>query len=206
LEAVRLTVRGKERHLQVKVRGVFVRRGAADCPLFLIVVRGKHNPQTRREPLPFLVNAQQTDDGSWQLPLPLATLLFWAWQRWEVEVAHRGLKSNFGLGNKQCFNPTAAVASVQWSAWVYAILLLAGYRTFLNPCRRAGGAVHPVGRSTACGALIAPLSGNRMIFIPFSPHSRPTGPKKTCFGWLYATRSLLLPAPDRFPPCWFSSA
>jgi hypothetical protein len=24
--------------------------------------------------------------------------LFWAWQRWEVEVAHRKLKSNFGLG------------------------------------------------------------------------------------------------------------
>jgi hypothetical protein len=60
----------------------------------------------------------------------LALLLFWAWQRWEIEVCHRELKSNFGLGNKQCFNPHAAVASVQWSAWVYAVLLLAGYRTF----------------------------------------------------------------------------
>ena len=127
---VKVLVRGRERHLQVKVRGVFVRRGAPDCPLFLIVVRGKNNRHTRRDPLPFLVNAQQANDGAWQLPLPLETLLFWAWQRWEIEVCHRELKSNFGLGNKQCFNPLAAVASVQWSAWVYALLLLAGYRTF----------------------------------------------------------------------------
>lgn len=125
-----LEVRGRTRHLQVKVAGVFVRKGAAGCPLFLLLVRGKDNAHTRREPLPFLVNAQQADDGSWQLPLPLETLLLWAWQRWELEVCHRELKSNFGLGNKQCFNPHAAVASVQWSAWVYALLLLAGYRTF----------------------------------------------------------------------------
>ncbi|MCZ7542652.1 MAG: hypothetical protein M5R40_03520 [Anaerolineae bacterium] len=62
--------------------------------------------------------------------MPLATLLFWAWQRWELEVCHRELKANFGLGDKQCWNPIAAVASVQWSAWVYALLLLAGYRTW----------------------------------------------------------------------------
>lgn len=125
-----LPVRGRDRHLQVKVRGVFLRRGAPNCPLLLIVVRGKDNAKTRRDPLPFLVNAHRADDGTWHLPLPLETLLFWAWQRWEIEVAHRELKSNFGLGNKQCFNPLAAVASVQWSAWVYALLLLAGYRTF----------------------------------------------------------------------------
>ena len=34
-----LTVRGRVRHLQVKVRGPFLRRGAADCRLMLIVVR-----------------------------------------------------------------------------------------------------------------------------------------------------------------------
>jgi hypothetical protein len=129
-QACTLEVRGRTRHLQVKVRGVFLRQGAPQCPLFLMVVRGKDNAHTRREPLPFLVNAVQADDGQWQLPLPVATLLFWAWQRWELEVCHRELKSNFGLGNKQCFNPHAAVASVQWSAWVYALLLLAGYRTF----------------------------------------------------------------------------
>ena len=123
-----LTVRGKERHLQVKVAGPFLRKGVPACPLFLIVVRGKDNKRTRRQPLPFLVNAVQDASGDWILPLPVADLLFWAWQRWEVEVAHRELKSNFGLGNKQCWQPTAAVLSVQWSAWVYALLLLAGYR------------------------------------------------------------------------------
>jgi hypothetical protein len=128
--ACTLLVRGRVRHLQVKVCGVFLRRGAPQTPLFLILVRGKDNARTRREPLPLLVNARQAPDGTWQLPLPLDTLLFWAWQRWEIEVCHRELKAVFGLGDKQAFNPHAAVASVQWSAWVYALLLLAGYRTF----------------------------------------------------------------------------
>jgi hypothetical protein len=129
-QALTLQVRGRERHLQVKVRGPFLRKGASACPLMLIVVRGKDNGRTRREPLPFLVNAHQAADGTWGLPLPLETLLLWAWQRWELEVCHRELKSGFGLGHKQCFNPVSAVASVQWSAWVYALLVLAGYRTF----------------------------------------------------------------------------
>jgi len=125
-----LRVRGRTRQLQVKVSGPLLRKGAPNCPLILIVVRGKDNVRTRRAPLPFLVNAVQDAHGCWVLPLPVDTLLFWAWQRWEIEVCHRELKSNFGLGNKQCFNPHAAVLSVQWSAWVYALLLLAGYRAW----------------------------------------------------------------------------
>jgi hypothetical protein len=130
-----LEVRGKTRHLEVHVSGPFLRKGAPDCPLLLIVVRGKkrknkHGHLYRRQPLPFVVNAVPDAHGNWVLPLPLETLLFWAWQRWEVEVAHRELKTTFGLGQKQCFNPQAAVLSVQWSAWVYALILLAGYRTF----------------------------------------------------------------------------
>jgi hypothetical protein len=125
---LQLQVRGKVRHLQVKVVGPFVRRGAAPRPLFLIIVRGKGNKRTRRPPLPFLVNGVPDAAGGWQLPLPVEQLLFWAWQRWEIEVAHRELKSNFGLGDKQCWNPQSAILSVQWSAWVYALLLLAGYR------------------------------------------------------------------------------
>jgi hypothetical protein len=127
---LQLQVRGKPRHLQVKVAGPFLRKGAPDRPLFLIIVRGKGNRRTRRPPLPFLVNAQLDAAGAWALPLPVDQLLFWAWQRWEVEVAHRELKSNFGLGNKQCWQPAAAILSVQWSAWVYALLLLAGYRAW----------------------------------------------------------------------------
>jgi hypothetical protein len=78
----------------------------------------------------YLVHAVSNAAGGWVLPLPIEHLLVWAWQRWEVEVCHRELKSNFGLGDKQCFNPHAAVASVQWSAWCYALALLAGYRTW----------------------------------------------------------------------------
>jgi len=125
-----ITVRGKLRHLQYRLQAPVLRKGAAYTPLFLIVVRGKSNAHTRREPLPFLVNAVQNENGAWILPLPIETLLFWAWQRWEIEVAHRELKSNFGLGEKQCWHPKAAVLSVQWSAWLYALLLLAGYRTW----------------------------------------------------------------------------
>ncbi len=130
-----IEVRGKLRHLQYKRSQPVVRKGAAHRPLILIVVRGKQRKNKygrtyRRQPLPFLVNAVQDEHGNWVLPLPLEQLLFWAWQRWELEVCHRELKSNFGLGDKQCWNPTAAVLSVQWSAWVYSLLLLAGYRTW----------------------------------------------------------------------------
>jgi len=134
-EELKVMVRGRMRHLQYSISQPVLRRGAPHRPLILIVVRGKKRTNTyrhtyRRPPLPFLVNAVQDDDGGWGLPLPIETLLFWAWQRWELEVCHRELKSNFGLGNKQCFNPHSAVLSVQWSAWVYSLLLLAGYRTW----------------------------------------------------------------------------
>jgi hypothetical protein len=130
-----LEVRGKVRHLQYRVSKPVLRRGAPDVPLFLIIVRGKQHYREgrrvyRRDPLPFLVNAVQNEQGEWVLPLPVETLLFWAWQRWEIEVCHRELKASFGLGHKQCWNPQAAVLSVQWSAWVYALLLLAGYRAW----------------------------------------------------------------------------
>ena len=125
-----LVIRGRERHLQVKVAGPFLRRGAPDRPLFLLLVRGRRKKTRYRPPIPFLVNAVADAAGTWCLPLPVDQLLFWAWQRWEVEVAHRELKANFGLGNKQCWQPRAAVLSVQWSAWVYALMLLAGYRAW----------------------------------------------------------------------------
>lgn len=131
---IQLVIRGKPRDLQYRVEGPFLRKSVPDRPLFLIVVRGqtytRHGRRKHREPVPYLVNALQTPDGDWILPLPIAALLFWAWQRWEIEVAHRELKTSFGLGDKQCWNPLAAVRSVQWSAWVYALLLLAGYRSW----------------------------------------------------------------------------
>ena len=116
------------------IEGPVLRRPLANRPLFLLIIRGqkymRYHRVKHRDPRPYLVNASQDSDAKWCLPLDPATLIFWAWQRWEIEVCHRELKSNFGLGNKQCWNPQAAVASVQWSAWVYALLLLSAYRTW----------------------------------------------------------------------------
>ena len=130
-----LTIRGRQRRLRYRVEGPFVRQGAADVPLFLIAVGGQHyttrsGNRKYRKPVYYLVNAFQDDTGQWVLPLAIDTLLFWAWQRWEVEVAHREMKTSLGLGDKQCWNPQSAVRSVQWSAWVYSVLLLAGYRAW----------------------------------------------------------------------------
>lgn len=129
-----LTLRGRPRSLQYRLEGPFLRKGAPDRPLFLLIVRGQtyatHGQRKHRQPVPYLVNALLSSDGTWTLPLPVQTLLFWAWQRWEIEVCHRDLKSNFGLGNKQCWHPVSSLTSVQWTAWVYSLLLLAGYRTW----------------------------------------------------------------------------
>jgi len=131
---VTLTVRGRQRRLQYRVRGPLFRPQAPDTPLFLLVVRGqtyqKNKRYKYRKPVPYLVNAVQDARGRWRLPLDAKTLIFWAWQRWEIEVCHRELKSNLGLGDKQAWSPAAAIATVQWSAWVYSLLMLAAYRTW----------------------------------------------------------------------------
>lgn len=128
-----VTVRGHQRRMVYRVEGPFLRRTMAAVPLMLICVRGQQWTRAgrtkRRPPCFYLVNAR-FKDGHWQLPLPIDTLLAWAWQRWEVEVVHREVKSIFGLGDKQCFHPLAAVTSVQWSAWVYSLLMFIGYRTY----------------------------------------------------------------------------
>ncbi|MDQ7034107.1 MAG: transposase [Anaerolineae bacterium] len=65
---LKLDVRGKTRRLQYHIMGPVLRKGVSERPLFLIVVRGKHNARTRRKPLPFLVNAVQNEQGEWVLP------------------------------------------------------------------------------------------------------------------------------------------
>ncbi len=134
-------VRGKDHKMHYRVEGPFLRDGMPDKPVFLIVVRGMdrkvNGRRVKRDPAFYLVNAFKEED-QWVLPLPAETLLTWAWQRWELEVEHREIKSGFGLGDKQCWNYRSAVTSVQWSAWVYALLLLAGYRTW-GLCRGPSG-------------------------------------------------------------------
>ncbi len=137
-QTTQLTVRGHSRRVVYRVEGPFLRRGMATVPPFLIAVRGQHYTRfgktKQREPVFYSVNAIQ-GNGTWQLPLPVTTLLTWAWQRGELEVVHREAKSGFGLGDKQCFQPQphAAVLSVQWSAWLYALLTLAAFRAFGLP-------------------------------------------------------------------------
>lgn len=128
-------VRGRSHRMRYRVEGPFVRDGLPDIPLFLIVIGGGKRPsgsrRKRYQPCFFLVSAVLIDD-QWSLPLPIADLLAWLWQRWELEVAHRQLKSGLGLGEKQCWNDQATVATVQWSAWVYSLMMLSGYRAWGN--------------------------------------------------------------------------
>lgn len=130
-------VRGSSRRMRYRVEGPFVRDGLPDIPLFLIVIGGgKRPPHSRRknyQPCFFLVSAVW-HDGVWTLPLPIAELLAWLWQRWELEVAHRQMKSGLGLGEKQCWNDRSTVATVQWSVWIYALMMLSGYRAWGNDC------------------------------------------------------------------------
>jgi hypothetical protein len=132
-KTIQVRVRGRWREMRYRVEGPYLRDGLPGQPVFLIVVRGMSRKidghKVQRDPVYYLVSAVQHGD-QWVLPLPEEDLLAWAWQRWEVEVAHREMKSGFGLGEKQCWNELATVRSVQWSAWVYALLLLAGYRTW----------------------------------------------------------------------------
>jgi hypothetical protein len=134
-QRVTLTVRGRALALRYRVEGPFLREGAPHQPLFLLVVKGSTQEQRRhwrrrREPAFYLVNASQQADGTWALPQPPADLLAWAWQRWEVEVAHRAMKSDAGVGAAQCWSVPATVRAAQWQVWAYAVGVLAGYRAW----------------------------------------------------------------------------
>lgn len=147
-----LLVRGQPRPLEYQLCGPCLLEGVPDCPLFLIVVRGKSYITGRRKrrthyrkPYFMLVNAVWRD-GAWQLPFSVDRLLFWAWQRWECEVAHREMKSALGIGEKQCWSRQAALSSVQWGVWVYGLCVLAAYRTWGlsgGPRRRGAWYRHP---------------------------------------------------------------
>jgi hypothetical protein len=129
-----VVVRGHARKMCFLLRGPFVREELPTRPMFLLVVKGSTQKRGKRRsqyrgPSYYLISAME-QGGAWQLPLPLETILAWLWQRWELEVAHREMKSNLGVGEKQCWNARSAVTSVQWGAWVYALMILAGYRTW----------------------------------------------------------------------------
>lgn len=145
-QTVAVRVRGRTIPLTVAVTGPWLIRGAPFQPLALIVVRGidrgRGVTRRQRDPQFFLVTLELTREEAWDLPLPLAELLAWAWQRWEAEVMHRELKSGFGLGQQQAFRDRGVATVIPWLVWVYALLILTGYRAWgLGP-----GTVADLGR------------------------------------------------------------
>jgi hypothetical protein len=133
-QTVTVRVRGRTVPLTVAVTGPWLIQGAPFPPLALLVVRGidrgKGVTRRQRDPQFFLVTLELTQEDDWDLPLPLEELLAWAWQRWEVEVMHRELKSGFGLGQQQAFSDQGAATVIPWLVWLYALLILTGYRTW----------------------------------------------------------------------------
>ena len=133
-ERTTLLVRGRRVKLRYQVRGPYLRERVSGRPLFLLVVggmskaRGGH--RRRREPSFWLVNAVRDASGAWVLPLPARELLTWAWQRWEIEVTHRGMKTDWGVGQAQCWGKETTVAAVRLQGWSVAVCLLAGIRAW----------------------------------------------------------------------------
>jgi hypothetical protein len=200
----KLELRGRERRLRYLVEGPFLRQNAPHTPLFLLIIGGEHYTRhgkvKQREPVPYLINAKRVDD-KWELPFPEETLLFWVWQRWELEVTHRELKSNFGLGEKQAWHPRAAISTVQWSAWVYALFILAGYRIWgLTQHPRAQTAWWSGGQRWSFNTLMCTVlrSAVDILFKPVGLLSRTTCPKKSQIGSIYATRCMGQPV---YSPC-----
>jgi hypothetical protein len=101
--------------LRVKVEGPCRRMGWGERVFFVIIVRG-HSKRTKRgksrAPMAFWVHAVSDGTDGWQLPVPLKQLLLKVWQRWEVEVGFRWMKSGFGLGEKPCWGFDSGERSV----------------------------------------------------------------------------------------------
>jgi hypothetical protein len=135
----RVTVRGRERRLTYRVCGPYLLRGASTQPVFLLVVKGvARQSGAQRDPTYWLVSARMSGLGHWRLPDTPLALLALAWQRWELEVTHRDAKTGFGVGEVQCWSPSAAILAVQWQWWVLGIVLLTGYRAWgLDPAPTA---------------------------------------------------------------------
>jgi hypothetical protein len=130
----RFPVRGRAVALTAKATGPWVVRGAPFSPVLLVVVkgvdRGRGTTRRQRDPQFFLASVRVTGEDEWELLVPLAELLSWAWQRWEVEVMHRELKGGLGLGEPQAWSAAGAASVVAWLTWVYALAVLAGYRAW----------------------------------------------------------------------------
>ncbi|BCW95919.1 MAG: hypothetical protein KatS3mg018_1401 [Fimbriimonadales bacterium] len=139
-QMVQIHARGRAIRVPVRVLGPCRRKDWGAPVFFVILVRGRRKRRKRektRAPQAFWVQAVGDGQGGWQLPLALERLVGLLWQRWEIEVCFRSLKSGFGLGEKPCWGLVSGERSVSWSAWVYGVLVLSGYRAW--GWLRAGG-------------------------------------------------------------------
>lgn len=129
-----VAVRGRQIPLRYRLTGPWLVKPAPTQPLYLLVVAGiekrRRGRLVQRDPTFWLVSAAPDGHGDWQLPLDAPELLAWAWQRWEVEVLHKELKSGFGLNESQAWHPVSAVMTPRWVAWTVGCLVLAGYRAW----------------------------------------------------------------------------
>ena len=137
----------------MKVRVV----GWGGARVFFVIIVREHSKRTKRgksrAPMAFWVHAVSDGTDGWQLPVPLAVLLLKVWQRWEVEVGFRWMKSGFGLGEKPCWGFDSGERSVAWRAWVYGALVWSGYCAW-GGCRgRARWTVRDVLWSVRCEVL-----------------------------------------------------
>jgi DDE superfamily endonuclease len=129
-------IRGRMIKLRWKLRGCYLRQGAPNQPVYLLVIGGaiwtsgkRKVKRHARPPVYYLFNAIKVD-GHWQPPIDIQTLIEWAWQRWELEVTHRDMKAGFGVGDMQCWGMTSTFLATQWCAWLFSVMLLAGYRAW----------------------------------------------------------------------------
>ena len=131
-----IEVRGRKISIRWKRVGPFLRQGVSLLPVYLLVCGGaswttgkvKHKRHDRK-PAFYLMNALKIG-GIWRPAVSDKAMLAWVWQRWEIEVTHREMKTGFGVGEMQCWNRVSAVLSVQWMVWVMGVLMLAAYRAW----------------------------------------------------------------------------
>jgi hypothetical protein len=119
---------GKKRVINYKeVNQILWRRGGGTRPLRLLVVRPVPYRKTKtgkvmyRQPA-FLLTTDLTSEGTLLLQL--------YFDRWQIEVGHRELKDNFGLGQAQVRVPSSVARQPVLTASTYSALHLAGLLKF----------------------------------------------------------------------------
>jgi hypothetical protein len=194
-----LRVRGREVRPRYRVEGPFVTKKASERPVFLVVVRGVRrgragSPRHRWRKASYWLVSAILDRGTkeWRLPYPPEELLSWAWQRWEVEVCHREMKSSFGLGEAQCWGARSAILSVRWRAFSYGVMVLAGIRAWglgrgRSGLRVGGGEARGGGLLEHCGEATDRRCGGWRNLGRSSRRSGEGGRKRRCYWRLGAT-------------------